>query len=171
MANGRNGRSLGRPRCCSSLTARRGDARCLTPSRRPKSLAAPSAAIYEMTSRDDGLGNSFSGFARVAYNVEGRQRANLSVSEGPRDSVFPQLSVALWDSCIDGPSFAEVSATSALTLDPSDSLAPACSAPGGPSPSANSFRRFPSDSSPPGKGKIKSIVSLDFFQLRAIVWV
>ncbi len=41
------------------------------------------------------LENSFSGFARVAYNVEGRQKANLLVSEGPRDSAFPQLSVAL----------------------------------------------------------------------------
>ena len=38
-------------RCCSSVTARCGDAPFLTPSRQPKSLAAPSALIYEMASK------------------------------------------------------------------------------------------------------------------------
>ena len=46
----------------------------------------------------------------------------------------------------------EVRPPVALTLDPSDSVAPAPSALSGPSPAANSFRRFPSDSSPLGEG-------------------
>ena len=46
----RSGRSFGWPRCCSSVKARCGDSPCVTPSGQPKSLAAPSAPIYEMTS-------------------------------------------------------------------------------------------------------------------------
>jgi hypothetical protein len=46
----RSGGSFGRLRRCSSVTARCGDAPCVAPRIRPKSLAAPSAAIYEMTS-------------------------------------------------------------------------------------------------------------------------
>ena len=41
---------------------------------------------------------------------------------------------------------------------PSDSVAPAPSALGGPSLGANSFRRFPSDSSPPGEGEASPVV-------------
>ena len=43
---------------------------------------------------------------------------------------------------------------------PSDSVAPAPSALGGPSLGANSFRRFPSDSSPPGEGAARAVVEL-----------
>ena len=43
---------------------------------------------------------------------------------------------------------------------PNDSGAPAPSALDGPSPGANSFRRFPSDSSPPGEGAARAVVEL-----------
>jgi len=47
----RGDRSFARPRCCSSVKARCGDWPSVTPSGQPKSLAAPSAPIYEMISR------------------------------------------------------------------------------------------------------------------------
>jgi hypothetical protein len=43
-----------------------------------------------------------------------------------------------------------------LTLDPGDSLAPARSARQGPSPPVNSFRRFPSSSSPRSRRRVMS---------------
>ncbi len=46
----RIGRFFDWPRCCSSVKARCGDSPCVMPSGQPKSLAAPSAPIYEMTS-------------------------------------------------------------------------------------------------------------------------
>src|SRR5260370_36618357 len=45
----RSGRSLCRPRCCSSVAAPLRGCSLLTPRGQSKSLAAPYAAIYEMT--------------------------------------------------------------------------------------------------------------------------
>jgi len=45
-----SGRSLCRPRCCSSVAAPLRGCSLLTPRGQPKSPSAPSAAIYEMTS-------------------------------------------------------------------------------------------------------------------------
>src|SRR5580765_7044139 len=50
LKRSRSGRSFAWPRCCSSVKARCGDSPCVTPSGQPKSLTAPSAPIYEMTS-------------------------------------------------------------------------------------------------------------------------
>jgi hypothetical protein len=49
-------RSFARLRCCSSVKAHCGDSPCVTPSRQAKSLASPSAPIYDMTCETSGFG-------------------------------------------------------------------------------------------------------------------
>src|SRR5882672_5702026 len=84
----RSGRSLCRPLCCSSVAAPLRGCSLLTPRGQPKSLAAPSAAIYEMPSYMSARQASRLGFERELWQkgttlVAGVDEAGCGPLAGP----------------------------------------------------------------------------------------
>src|ERR1700720_171934 len=84
----RSGRSFCRPRCCSSVAAPLRGCSLLTPRGQPKSLTAPSAAIYEMPSSMSARHGNRLGFERELWQqgttlVAGVDEAGCGPLAGP----------------------------------------------------------------------------------------